>query len=109
MADFSHEPVYVISVAAARVGLHPQTLRLYEKEGLLKPARRGSNRLYSERDIERVRQIQRLTQDMGVNLAGVHVILNLLEQMSELQQELEELRRQRLPVPTVEDFPYFRR
>jgi MerR family transcriptional regulator, heat shock protein HspR len=102
MTRVSQEPVYVISVAAERVGLHPQTLRLYEKEGLLKPARRGTNRLYSDWDIERVRQIQRFTQDMGVNLAGVQVILNLLEQMAELQQELEELRSQRLPVPTVE-------
>src|SRR2546423_6403516 len=62
------EPVYVISIASRRVGMHPQTLRLYERLGLVKPARHGSNRLYSDRDIERLRQIQNLTQHMGVNL-----------------------------------------
>ena len=103
MTDPNNEPVYVISIAAERVGLHPQTLRLYEREGLVKPARRGTNRLYSDRDIERLRQIQRLTQGMGVNLAGVEIILNLLEQVSQLQNELEELRSLRLPVPTMEE------
>jgi MerR family transcriptional regulator/heat shock protein HspR len=101
MHDQSREPLYVISVAAARVGLHPQTLRSYEREGLVKPARRGTSRLYSEYDLERVRQIQRLTQEMGVNLAGVEVILNLLEQLGELREELEQLRATRLPVPTL--------
>src|SRR5215212_785009 len=99
MAESPNEPVYVISVAARRVGLHPQTLRLYEREGLVKPARRGSNRLYSDKDIERLRQIQRLTQEMGVNLAGVEIILNLLEKIDTLQAELEHHRQQRLPVP----------
>ena len=75
---------------------------------LVKPARRGSNRLYSEKDIDRLRQIQRLTQDMGVNLAGVEIILNLLEQLSDLQQELDQLRQQRLPVPTIEDETVYR-
>ena len=103
MSEFNREPSYVISIAAERVGMHPQTLRLYERAGLVKPARRGSNRLYSDWDIERLRQIQRLTQDMGVNLAGVEIILNLLEQISQLQVELEEFRQQRLPVPTIED------
>ena len=103
MTDYRHEPSYVISIAAQRVGLHPQTLRLYEKIGLINPARRGSNRLYSDRDLERVRQIQLYTQDMGVNLAGVEVILRLLDQISQLQTELDELRRQRLPVPMMED------
>jgi len=105
MVERSREPVYVISVAAGRVGMHPQTLRLYERAGLVKPARRGLNRLYSDYDIDRLRQIQRLTQDMGVNLAGVEVILNLLEQISQLTQELEKVRQQRLPVPTLEDAP----
>jgi MerR family transcriptional regulator/heat shock protein HspR len=93
------EPVYVISIAAKMVDMHPQTLRLYERIGLLKPARSGSNRLYSDEDIERLRQIQRLTQEMGVNLAGVEIILNLLEQVKTLQAELERVRQQRLPVP----------
>jgi MerR family transcriptional regulator/heat shock protein HspR len=109
MSDIRREPAYVISIAAQRVGLHPQTLRLYEKAGLVKPARRGANRLYSDLDIERVRQIHRLTQDMGVNLAGVEIILNLLEQINELTSEVEHLRRQRLPVPTLEQEPPFGR
>jgi len=104
MSEFRREPVYVISIAAERVGMHPQTLRLYERAGLVKPARRGTNRLYSDWDIERLRQIQRLTQDMGVNLAGVEIILNLLEQINQMQSELEQIRAQRLPVPTIEDF-----
>ena len=103
MSDQHRDPAYVISIAAARVGMHPQTLRLYERVGLVKPARRGSNRLYSDEDIERLRQIQRLTQDMGVNLAGVEIILNLLEQITEMQAELEQLRQARLPVPTMQE------
>lgn len=98
MAVLGKEPVYVISIAAKMVDMHPQTLRLYERLGLLKPARQGLNRLYSEHDIARLRQIQRLTQDMGVNLAGVEIILNLLEKIEELQDELEQSRQQRLPV-----------
>jgi MerR family transcriptional regulator, heat shock protein HspR len=99
MAATGRDPVYVISIAARMVEMHPQTLRLYERLGLLKPARQGSNRLYSDSDIARLRQIQRLTQDMGVNLAGVEVILNLLEKIEQLQDELEQHRQQRLPVP----------
>ncbi|MFQ6131313.1 MAG: heat shock protein transcriptional repressor HspR [Armatimonadota bacterium] len=87
-----HEPVYVISVAAKLLQCHPQTLRLYEREGLLEPARSPHNiRLFSEADLERVRQIQRLTQDMGVNIAGVEVILDLLDQIRELQNEVARL------------------
>jgi MerR family transcriptional regulator/heat shock protein HspR len=92
------DPVYVISVAAKMVEMHPQTLRLYERLGLLKPARQRHNRLYSDYDIARLRQIQRLTQDMGVNLAGVEIILNLLERIEELQDEVEQVRQGRLPV-----------
>ena len=103
MPDYEQEPAYVISIAAKRVGMHPQTLRLYERVGLVKPARRGSNRLYSDRDIERLRQIQRLTQDMGVNLAGVEIILSLLDQITQLQTELESVRQQRPPVPTIQE------
>lgn len=86
------EPVYFISVAARLVQCHPQTLRTYERLGLLHPQRSGSNvRLYSERDIQRLRQIQRLTQEMGVNLAGVEVVLKLLDQIEDLQGEIERL------------------
>jgi MerR family transcriptional regulator/heat shock protein HspR len=99
MLGNGREPVYVISIAAKMVEMHPQTLRLYERMGLIKPARSGSNRLYSDEDIDRLRQIQRLTQEMGVNLAGVEVILNLLEKIDALQAELERVRQQRLPVP----------
>ncbi len=103
MREPSREPAYMIGIAAERVGMHPQTLRLYERVGLVKPARRGSTRLYSDWDIERLRQIQRLTQDMGVNLAGVEIILRLMERLNQLEAELEQLRQQRLPVPTVEE------
>jgi MerR family transcriptional regulator, heat shock protein HspR len=105
MAALGRDPVYVISIAARMVEMHPQTLRLYERLGLLKPARQGLNRLYSDYDIARLRQIQRLTQDLGVNLAGVEVILNLLEKIEELQDELERVRQQRLPVPRDDGGP----
>lgn len=91
-----HEPVYVISIAAKLLQCHPQTLRLYEREGLLEPARSPQNiRLFSEADLERVRQIQRLTQDMGVNIAGVDIILDLLDQIRDLQDEVARLRSER--------------
>ena len=84
------EPVYMISVAARLCELHPQTLRMYERLGLVRPARVGAkNRMYSERDLDRLRQIQRLTQDMGVNLAGVEVILGLLERMQHMQDDMD--------------------
>lgn len=85
------EPLYMISVAARLCDLHPQTLRMYERLGLVRPARIGSkNRMYSEADIERLRQIQRLTQDMGINLAGVEVILDLLDKMRKMQEQMDE-------------------
>jgi MerR family transcriptional regulator/heat shock protein HspR len=87
----NHEPVYRIGVAAKLCGVHPQTLRQYERQGLISPAREGEkNRLYSEADIERVRQIQRLTRDMGVNLAGVEIILKLIDQLEEVRLDMEE-------------------
>jgi MerR family transcriptional regulator/heat shock protein HspR len=90
-----NEPRYVISVAAEMLQVHPQTLRLYEREGLVEPQRsRGNIRLYSELDIDRVRAIQRLTTHLGVNLAGAEVILNMRELILELQKELEEIRRE---------------
>ena len=84
------EPVYMIGVAARLCDLHPQTLRMYERLGLVRPARISSkNRMYSDSDIERLKQIQHLTQDMGVNLAGVEVIIDLLEKMRRMQDEME--------------------
>lgn len=88
------EPLYVISVVARMVEVHPQTLRLYERQGLIKPQRRGHIRMFSDADIERLRQIQRLKDDLGVNIAGVEVILNLLDRIEELQQEMERVRAQ---------------
>ena len=85
------EPVYLISIAARLCEMHPQTLRLYERIGLVKPQRIGrKNRMYSDADIERLRQIQRLTHDLGVNLAGVEVIFGLLEQMEEMRKRMED-------------------
>lgn len=83
-------PLYVISVAAELVDMHPQTLRLYERKGLIEPSRSpGKTRLYSQRDIERLREIRRLTQELGVNLAGVEEIIRLRKQLDELQDQLE--------------------
>jgi MerR family transcriptional regulator/heat shock protein HspR len=83
------EPHFVISAAARLVNLHPQTLRNYEELGLVVPQRsRGNIRLYSPRDIERLRKIARLTQELGVNLAGVSIILRLSEQVEALRAEL---------------------
>jgi len=88
----SDEPVYLISVAARMCGMHPQTLRLYERLGLIQPHRVGnSKRLYSEADIARLRRIQRLTQQMGVNLAGVEIILRLLERIEQMNREMSEV------------------
>ncbi|MHB1001562.1 MAG: heat shock protein transcriptional repressor HspR [Armatimonadota bacterium] len=86
-----NEPLYMIGVAAKLCEMHPQTLRMYERMGLIKPDRIGKkNRLYSDADIDRLRQIQRLTHDLGVNLAGVEVILSLLEQMDDMRHHMEE-------------------
>jgi len=90
--DSDVEPRYVISVAARMVGAHAQTLRTYERLGLVDPARtQGNFRLYSERDIRRVHRIKMLIEDLGVNLAGVEVILRMSAQMSALQRRLREL------------------
>jgi MerR family transcriptional regulator/heat shock protein HspR len=87
------EPCYVISVAARLVGLHAQSLRNYERVGLVRPSRSsGRQRLYSRADIDRVLYIQRLVQDLGVNLAGVEVIINMREQMERMDREMERLR-----------------
>jgi MerR family transcriptional regulator/heat shock protein HspR len=87
--------VYIISVAAELAGVHPQTLRTYERKGLIKPARTsGGTRRYSDRDVARVRLIQELTQGEGINLAGVLRILALTEQVEELEAALAEARRE---------------
>lgn len=84
------EPVYMIGIAAKICEVHPQTLRLYERLGLIRPKRVGSkNRMYSQADIDRLQQIQRLTQDMGVNLAGVEIILDLLDKIQQLHEEMD--------------------
>ncbi len=86
-----NQPVYMIGVAAQLCGVHPQTLRQYERLGLVVPSRVGAkNRLYSEYDILRVRRIQRLTQEMGVNLAGVELILRLLDEMDDMRKDMEQ-------------------
>jgi len=85
-----NQPVYMIGVAASLCNVHPQTLRQYERLGLVVPSRAGAkNRLYSEADIRRVRRIQRLTQEMGVNLAGVELILRLLDEMEDMRQDMD--------------------
>jgi MerR family transcriptional regulator, heat shock protein HspR len=81
---------FMISAVAEQYQLHPQTLRLYEREGLLKPSRSdGNTRLYTQDDIERLEVILKLTRDLGVNLAGVEIILNMREKMSEMQRQIE--------------------
>jgi MerR family transcriptional regulator/heat shock protein HspR len=84
------EGLYMIGVVAARFEIHPQTLRLYEKEGLLRPSRTsGKTRLYSDEDMERLEFILNLTRELGINLAGVEVILNLRDQMKGAQDEMQ--------------------
>jgi MerR family transcriptional regulator, heat shock protein HspR len=88
-------PRYMISVAAELVGMHPQTLRMYEQKGLVTPKRTaGNTRLYSEADLERLRLIQRLTTELGLNLAGVEAVLDLEEQLQRMQAQLERLERE---------------
>src|SRR6202790_996541 len=81
---------FMISAIAEQYQIHPQTLRLYEREGLLKPSRsEGNTRLYTEDDVERLEVILKLTRDLGVNLAGVEIILNMRERMAEMQRQIE--------------------
>lgn len=87
------EPCYVISIAARMVGLHAQTLRYYERVGLLSPSRSlGRQRLYSPVDVERLRRIRALTEEMGVNLAGAEVALRLMEHINQMQKEVDHLK-----------------
>ncbi len=89
------EPVYLISVVATMLDIHPQTLRQYEREGLVEPSRtQGRMRLYSQRDIDRMKLILRLTRQMGVNLAGVDIVLQLKEQIDQMQIEIDQLREE---------------
>jgi len=91
-----HErPRYMISVAAELVGMHPQTLRIYESKGLVRPGRTpGGTRLYSERDLERLKLIQRLTTELGLNLAGVSRVLALEDELGKLRSRLDRLQQQ---------------
>jgi MerR family transcriptional regulator/heat shock protein HspR len=85
------KPYYMISVVAQKYNIHPQTLRLYEREGLLKPSRtEGNTRLYSEEDLEQLETILSLTRDLGVNLAGVEIILNMRKKIERMQNEVNE-------------------
>ena len=87
-----YEPCYVISVVARIIGVHAQTLRYYEKEGLIEPSRsQGRVRLYSKRDIDRLRQIKTLVNDLGVNLAGVDIIMRLNERIADMERQIEEM------------------
>jgi MerR family transcriptional regulator, heat shock protein HspR len=88
-------PRYMISVAAELVGMHPQTLRIYEQRGLVRPKRTaGNTRLYSEGDLERLRVIQKLTTELGLNLAGVEIVLRLEDELMRAQGRIERLQRQ---------------
>lgn len=86
-----HRAAYMISAVAQQFNIHPQTLRLYEREGLLKPSRsQGNTRLYTEEDLERLDVILALTRDLGVNLAGVEIILNMRDKMMEMSRQTQE-------------------
>ncbi len=90
--DKNNEPYYMISVVAKMYNVHPQTLRLYEKHGLLTPSRtEGNTRLYSKKDLERLEIILNLARDLGVNLAGIEIILNMREKMEQMQKEINQL------------------
>ena len=96
---------YMIGVVSMRYSVHPQTLRLYEREGLLAPSRtEGKTRLYSDEDLERLEFILNLTRDLGVNLAGVEVVLGLRERLNRMQEDLERL-AQALESAGLKDVP----
>ena len=89
------KPRYMISVAADLVGMHPQTLRIYEQKGLVQPKRTsGNTRLYSESDLERLRLIQQLTTELGLNLAGVEMVLRLEDQLKRMQRRMDRMERE---------------
>jgi MerR family transcriptional regulator, heat shock protein HspR len=97
-------PRYMISIAAELVGMHPQTLRMYEQKGLVSPQRTpGNTRLYSEADLERLRLIQRLTTEFGLNLAGVEVVLRMEDEVKRLRERMDAMeRRMRQEIRDVE-------
>jgi MerR family transcriptional regulator/heat shock protein HspR len=91
MARAKSKAAFMISAVAEQYGVHPQTLRLYEREGLLKPSRsEGNTRLYTTEDVERLEVILHLTRDLGVNLAGVDIILNMREKMGQMQSQMQQ-------------------
>jgi MerR family transcriptional regulator/heat shock protein HspR len=91
MAKAKSKGAYMISSVAEQYQIHPQTLRLYEREGLLKPSRSdGNTRLYTDEDLEVLEVVLHLTRDLGVNLAGVEIVLNMRAKMSEMQRQIEE-------------------
>src|SRR5271157_4684829 len=91
MAKAKSKAAYMISAVAEQYAIHPQTLRLYEREGLLKPSRSdGNTRLYTDDDLERLEVILQLTRELGVNLAGVEIILNMREKMAAMQAQMEQ-------------------
>lgn len=95
VTDERDRALYVISIAAELAGVHPQTLRMYERRGLLQPKRtEGRARRYSDRDIEHVRMIQELTQEAGMNLAGVEMVMRLTREIEAMQERMEQLRRE---------------
>ena len=94
MIGSDERPRYMISVAAELVGMHPQTLRIYEQKGLVRPSRTaGNTRLYSEADLDRLRLIQRLTTELGLNLAGVELVLRLEDELRKAHRRIERLER----------------
>jgi MerR family transcriptional regulator/heat shock protein HspR len=91
MAKSKNKAAYMISAVAEQYAIHPQTLRLYEREGLLTPSRsEGNTRLYTDEDLERLEVILKLTRELGVNLAGVEIILNMREKMEAMQRQIQE-------------------
>lgn len=92
MKSRDQEPCYVISIAARMVGVHAQTLRYYERAGIITPSRsRGNQRLYSQWDIDRLKQIKTLVDDLGINLAGVEIILRLTRRINEMDSQIQQL------------------
>jgi len=105
MAKDPRMGAYMIGVVSMRYGVHPQTLRLYEREGLLTPSRtEGKTRLYSDDDLERLEFILNLTRDLGVNLAGVEVVLGLRDRLNRMQEDMERL-AQAMEAAGVKDIP----
>jgi len=93
--NIDERPRYMISVAAELVGMHPQTLRIYETKGLIRPKRTsGNTRLYSEADLERLRLIQQLTSELGLNLAGVEQVLHMQDELTRMRRRLARLERE---------------